>query len=84
MRFGGEEDHERRKLREIENRTNASSPLPFLDHGSAVKTLIAHQDNTDSYAGENCASTPFFGIPVSVPLDQARFLADSSWCIKFS
>ena len=29
----------------------ASSPLPFSDHGSAAKTLIAHRDNTASYAG---------------------------------
>ena len=29
----------------------ASSPLPFSDHGSAAKTLVAHRDNTASYAG---------------------------------
>ena len=28
-----------------------SSPLPFLDHGSAAKVLITHRDNTASYAG---------------------------------
>ena len=26
-------------------------PTPFLDHGSAAKSLIAHRDNTASYAG---------------------------------
>ena len=31
--------------------SNALSPLPFLDHGSATRTLIARQDNTASYAG---------------------------------
>ena len=30
---------------------SADSPLPFSDHGSAAKTLIAHRDNTASYAG---------------------------------
>ena len=30
---------------------SADSPLPFSDHGFAVKTLIAHRDNTASYAG---------------------------------
>ena len=29
----------------------ASSPLPFLDHGTAAKILITHWDNTASYAG---------------------------------
>ena len=29
----------------------ASSPLPFSDHGSAAKPLVAHRDNTASYAG---------------------------------
>ena len=32
-------------------RFGASSPVPFLDHGSAAETLIAHRDNTASYAG---------------------------------
>ena len=31
--------------------SNPSSPLPFLDHGSAAKVLITHRDNTASYAG---------------------------------
>ena len=39
VRFGGEAA------------TSASSPLPFLDHSSAAKTLIAHRDNTAGYAG---------------------------------
>ena len=35
------------KPREIEiGISKASFPLPFLDHGSAAKNLIAHRDNT--------------------------------------
>ena len=30
---------------------SADSPLPFSVQGSAAKTLIAHRDNTASYAG---------------------------------
>ena len=31
--------------------STASSLLPFLEHGSAAKTLISHPHNTASYAG---------------------------------
>ena len=31
--------------------SNASSSLPFLDHGSAAKILTTHRDNTASYTG---------------------------------
>ena len=51
VRFGGEAVTSGviRQKQKIEQ-----TPRPhslFLDHGSAIKTLIAHRDNTDSYAG---------------------------------
>ena len=56
-------------------RNGTSSPLPFLDHGSAAKILITHQDNTPSYAGyKRTDILPQFLRSRILPWDQALLI----------
>ena len=52
--------------------SNASSPLPFLDHGSATKTLIAHWDNTDSLRKQLTFGDATTGFPTKWSLRNKR------------
>ena len=65
----------------------ASSPLPFLDHGSAGKTLIAHRDNTAGYAGYmtaclNLARVKIICLRLLVNVNFLSRVVESSLCFS--